>query len=135
MGQHLHIYASKTLTIYEVNKWGHARAYEYSEVPSAADQPTVNKVQKEMDQLRNTDDHFEHWSNWCGPMIWDFLVWDAHLCDTALIDRAITAASDAMRSHAGIQKQYPDRDFTVDEAMDFLRAHMGCVVWGDNDGI
>ena len=135
MGQHLRLYASKTLTTDEVKKWCHARAYELTEVPSAADQPTVDKVQREMNRLQRTDDHLEHWSNWCGPMIWGLLIWEAHVCDEALVSRAVAAASTAIQTHAGLRERYPDKDFTTDTPIEFLRAHAGCVVWGDNDGI
>jgi len=135
MGQHLRLYASKTLTTDEVEKWCHARVYEMTEMPSAEDQPTVDKVQQEMNRLQRTDGHLEHWSNWCGPMIWDFLVWRAHACDEALVGQAVDAAATQMQTNDGLRKQYPTKDFTTDTPIEFLRANMGCVVWGDNDGI
>lgn len=135
VGQHLRLYASKTLTTDEVEKWCHARTYEFSEVPREADQLTVDKVRREMDRLQRTDGHLEHWSNWCGPMIWDFLVWNAYTCNEALVNRAVMAAATMMQTHTGLRKQYPTKDFTTDTPIEFLRAHMGCVVWGENDGL
>ncbi len=136
MGQHLHLYASRNVTVAEVSKWCHARAHELIEVPSEADQPIVSKVQQEMDRLqRNTPDHLEHWSNWCGPVIWDFLVWQPYTCDDALVGRAVRVASVAMIVHEGVKKMYPGMDLTADDVIVFLRAHLGYTVWGDNDGI
>jgi len=138
MGQHLILYASKTLTTDEVKKWCHARAFELIEVPSAEDRPLVDRVQAEMDRLTHTDDRLWHWSNWCGVRIWDFLVWESHVCDAALVNRAVKAAAVAMETNprlTGMSGTYPGMDFTKDEAIEFLRAHIGYVVWGDNDGI
>lgn len=135
MSQHLVLYASKTLTADEVAKWCHARALELIEISSREDQPIVDRVQAEMVRLRYKEDRIEHWSNWCGVMIWDFLVWEPYYCDEALVGRAVKAAADAMQTHAGLRSSYPGRDFTKDEAVEFLRAHIGYIVWGDNDGI
>lgn len=144
MGQHLHLYASKHVTVAEVSKWCHARAHELMEVPSAADKPIVDKVQQEMDRLQRWPslspnpeggNHLEHWSNWCGVEIWGFLVWKPRVCDAKLVERAVESARVAMRYHEGVQQCYPGRDFTQDDVITFLRAHQGAVVWGDNDGV
>ena len=158
MGQHLRLYASNNVTVQEVEKWCHARANELSEVPSASDKPAVDKVQQEMDRLQRTSqpdsgldvatalalygnhyrvipDHLEHWSNWCGVVIWTFLVWKPCVCDAVLVERAVEAAQKAMREHGKLNEMYRGTDFTKDEVIDFLRSHQGMVVWGDNDGI
>lgn len=146
MGHHLHLYASHNVTLGEVSRWCHARAHELiAEVP-IADQPSVNKVQQEMSRLQRIDssffppgghnpDHLEHWSNWCGVVIWDFLVWQPFVCNAQVVELAIEYARVAMRTHEGIRKMYPCRDFTQDEVVGFLCEHQGAVVWGDNDGV
>ena len=132
MGQHLHLYVTKTFTLDEVEKWCHARAWELTELPSPTDQPIVDKVQREMDRLKRTDDHLKHWSNWVGPALFDFLVWTPHLCTPDLLKRAtLTAASPPIH----IRNYYPSKDFTQDSTLLFLSAHPLFIIWGDNDGI
>lgn len=127
------MYASRNISVEDAQTWCKWRAVDIIDSPTGLDYQTVVRVESEM-PFEETQDHLEHWSNFCGTLIWSFLVWEATIVNGATIERALGCARNALHAHPYLKDIYPNMDFTKDSVVEFLQSHIGCVVWGDNDG-
>jgi hypothetical protein len=131
MGSHLQLYASKRISLEEAKDWCHVKCVEIIE-----DYVRPQAVEDEMRRLDYDEvDHLEHWAAGGAVTCFSFLVCEAHLCDQALVERAMKASDDYLE----MLRAYPDSRYAKvnwrdDEAVLFLKSHLGYVVWGYNDG-
>ena len=134
MGQHLQLYASKVVSLESARVWCRLK-FDYYANPDKVESGIRSEVESEIGRLfRDKNDHLEHWSNFAGPACYPFLDCEAHICDEALIERAEKAAVEFGKQPYILQR-YPDHDWANDSIIQFLKNHLGYVVWGYNDGV
>lgn len=114
MGHHLHLYATKSLTLAELESWSEYRAND----DVASPEPVDEKVEAEMHVLNGTHSP----DTFCDRHVLsefkkETFVWHPFRYDNSFVTL--------------MQKLYPAEI----DLFDWLRAHIGWLVWGDNDGI
>jgi hypothetical protein len=133
MGQHLHLYASKSVTVEEAQAWCNCRIDEYHRTPEPGFEEDAERRVRLLMQSIHGGAHPDHWesgSTW-AVQVWPKLWWNAYLITPKLIEEAVTAAA---------TYDNPNRPGTVERwtngsEIEFLRNHLGYTGWGDNDGI
>lgn len=141
MGQHLQLYASKSISVSQARTWCRARLIDQLEPPPFPFR-ILDEIQAVSDEISNIDrslraDRLEHWSNGHGVSCFRMFDHDAHLCDESLIEAAIASG---MAYNEFLQRNWANTaaakiDWSNDDLIAFLRSHIGYVVWGYNDGI
>lgn len=139
MGQHLQLYASKNIDLPSAKAWCHDRLMSHEASMDDEAPPAILRVDDEMRRIdrHSKADHLEHWSSDHGVSCFKMFDHEAYLCDDNMVATAIAAGA----AYNGFAKRlWPDRavskiDWSNDDVIDFLRSHLGYVVWGYNDGI
>lgn len=122
MGQHLQLYASNNVTLEQARTWCKWRAVDIIEAPPPSDVESVGMVGREMWKLTalEGEGHIEH-GHHAAVCVLSFLVWRAAVIDGDLI-RAFCVT---VHNH----------NLPSEHVIEWLARHLGCVVWGDNDGV
>lgn len=134
MGQHLQLYASKNVSVQQAKTFCYWKVFDIISSPSEEEQSTILAVESVM--RGPASDHLDHWASGGGVSAFPFLC-DAHECTDALIEEAVKAgrAYSEMQNNKNPGSTYAKHDWANDDAIQFLREHIGYVVWGYNDGI
>lgn len=135
MGQHIQLYASKNVSLESARVWMNMKAEELSRVATDTEKPIVASVESEMARIRNSGDHLNHWASWGGSACFPFIAYEVHLIDARLVKRAEEAGLKYRTNHieANPGSSYARHDWENDDIVEFLRSHIGFVLWCDPD--
>ena len=135
MGQHIQLFASKSITLESAKVWSDLKAEELLRYANDAEKTIVAVVETEMAKIKNSIDHLDHWASWGGSACFPFIAYETHLIDNALVKRAEMAGSDfrSKQVAANPESWYAQHDWVNDAMVKFLRSHIGYVIWCDPD--
>lgn len=135
MGQHIQLYASKRVSLKSARVWVNVKAEELSRVATDDEKPIAASVEAEMEHIKGTEDHLNHWASWGGSGCFPFIAYGVHLIDDDLVKRAEEAGKSyrAFQVASNPDSSYAKHDWANDDIVKFLRSHIGFVLWCDPD--